>query len=78
MNTKEGSDQPLEKRKRKPGHKFDILYFANMVWNHFQRPHSLLVEFAKRGHRAFYVEPMLSLGSVVNNAHSTQQLICAI
>jgi len=57
-----------------PGHKSDILYFANMVWNHFQRPHSLLVELAKRGHRTFYIEPMLSLGSVVRNAYHLQSL----
>jgi hypothetical protein len=45
----------------------DVLYFSNVEWSLFQRPQSLALEFAKRGYRVFYVEPMLSAGSMLYN-----------
>ncbi|KAB0670420.1 glycosyltransferase family 1 protein [Oryzomonas sagensis] len=47
--------------------KGDLLYFSNVEWNLFQRPQSLSVEFANRGYRVFYVEPMLSLGNIAHH-----------
>lgn len=44
-----------EKPKRK-----DILYFSHIDWNYrYQRPHHILLQFAKQGHRVFYIMPIL-------------------
>ena len=44
----------------------DIIFFSGEDWTPFsQRPQSLAIEFARRGNRCFYIEPMLSLGKIV-------------
>lgn len=55
--------------------KRDLLYFSNVEWRLFQRPQSLSVEFAKRGYRVFYIEPMLSLGNIAHHLLTRKSLI---
>ncbi len=44
----------------------DIIIFSSEAWVPFsQRTQSLSLEFAKRGHRVFFIEPMLSLSRIV-------------
>jgi len=47
----------------------DMLYFGCVEWDLFQRPQSLVREFARRGRRVFYVEPMLSIGSIFSDLY---------
>jgi len=38
----------------------DILYFSHINWDYrYQRPQQILSQFAKQGHRIFYMEPIL-------------------
>jgi hypothetical protein len=57
-----------------PTSKGDVLYFSNVEWNLFQRPQSLSLEFARRGYRVFYFEPMLSLGNIVHHVITGKSL----
>lgn len=43
----------------------DMIFFAGEEWTTFsQRGQSLALEFAKKGHRVFYLEPMLSVAKI--------------
>lgn len=49
-------------------HKHDLIFFSGFEWNPFsQRGQSLASEFARRGHRVFFIEPMLSIGRIVHS-----------
>lgn len=40
--------------------RMDILYFSYIGWDYrYQRPHHILSQFAKQGHRIFYIVPIL-------------------
>ena len=40
--------------------RMDIVYFSHIGWDYrYQRPHHLLSQFAKQGHRIFYIVPIL-------------------
>ncbi len=44
----------------------DIIFFSSEAWVPFsQRTQSIALEFAKRGYRVFFIEPMLSLSRIV-------------
>ena len=38
----------------------DIIYFSHISWDYrYQRPHHLLSQFAKQGHRIFFISPII-------------------
>jgi glycosyltransferase involved in cell wall biosynthesis len=40
--------------------KMEIIYFSHINWNYrYQRPHHILSQFAKQGHKIFYITPIL-------------------
>ncbi len=53
----------------------DIVMFSSETWVPFsQRSQSFALEFAKRGHRVFFIEPMLSLGRILLSAAKRETL----
>lgn len=46
----------------------DIIFFVGEDWGRFsQRSQSLAIEMASRGHRIFYVQPILSFGAILKD-----------
>lgn len=56
-------DRPTSQTSPDPG-RYDIVVLANIDWwERFQRPQQLALQFAKRGHRVFYVVASASVAS---------------